>query len=70
MLLTFIFVFWRFILAISVLLLRLIVISFFIVIIKLVCSLTVIRLLILALFATLSPVAVLLLIAFITLATV
>jgi hypothetical protein len=70
MLLASIFVLWRFILAISVLPLKPIVTSLFAVIIKPVCSLTAIRLLVLALFATLSSAAALLSIAFITLAAV
>jgi hypothetical protein len=57
-------------LAIFVLPLRLIVTSLSVVIIKLVCSFTVIGLLVLALLATLSPAAALLLIAFIVLAAV
>jgi hypothetical protein len=61
---------WRFTLAISALPLRPIVISLSIVIIKLVCSLTAIRLLVPALLATLLPAAALLSIASITSAAI
>jgi hypothetical protein len=70
MLLVFISVLWRFILAISALSLRLIITGLFVVIMKLVRSFTVIKLLVLALLATLLSAAALLLIAFIVLTAV
>jgi hypothetical protein len=66
----FIFVLWRFTLAISALSLRLTVTGLFVVIMKLVCSFTAIRLLVLALLAMLLPAAASLSIAFIVLAAV